>query len=52
MEESVNRLTVVANMKGLLIDNPQALYENYVDAKTPLWSVYVGTICPGQVTAI
>jgi len=40
MEESVNRLAVVAKAEGLLIDDPPALYGNYVNAKTPLVDIY------------
>ena len=39
MEESVNRLSVVAKQEGLLSD-PQALYGNYVNARTPLVDIY------------
>ena len=40
VEESVNRLAVVAKAEGLLIDDPLALYGNYVNAKTPLVDIY------------
>jgi len=39
MEESVNRLAVVAKNEGLLSD-PPALYGNYVSARTPLVDIY------------
>jgi len=39
-EESVNRLSVVAKAEGLLIDDPPALYGNYVTAETPLEDIY------------
>jgi len=40
LEESVNRLSVVAKAEGLLIDDPSALYGNYVSGKTPLEDIY------------
>ena len=40
VEESVNRLAVVAKAEGLLIDNPPAVYPNYASAKTPLVDIY------------
>jgi len=40
LEESVNRLSVVAEAEGLLIDDPSALYGNYVTGKTPLVDIY------------
>jgi len=40
VEESVNRLVAVAKAEGLLIDDPPALYGNYVNAKTPLVDIY------------
>jgi len=40
LEESVNRLFVVAKAEGLLIDDPSALYGNYVIDKTPLVDLY------------
>ena len=40
MEESVNRLAVVAKAEGLLIDDPPALYGNYASARTPLVDIY------------
>ena len=39
-EEYVNRLAAVAKAEGLLIDDPPALYGNYVNANTPLVDVY------------
>ena len=38
--ESVTRLSAVVKAEGLLIDNPSALYGNYVDAETPLADIY------------
>ena len=40
VEESANRLSVVAKAEGLLLDHPKALYGNYVDANTPLVDIY------------
>jgi len=40
LEESVNRLSVVAKAEGLLIDDPSAFYGNYVIDKTPLVDIY------------
>jgi len=40
VEESVDRLSAVAKAEGLLIDDPPALYGNYVNAKTPLVDIY------------
>jgi len=40
VEESVNRLAAVAKAEGLLIDDPPALYGNYVNARTPLVDIY------------
>ena len=40
VEETVNRLTAVAKAEGLLLDNPPALYGNYVTANTPLEDIY------------
>jgi len=40
VEESTNRLAVVAKTEGLLSDHPTALYGNYVDANTPLVEIY------------
>ena len=40
VEESVNRLAVVAKVEGLLIDDPPALYGNYASARTPLVDIY------------
>jgi len=40
MEESANRLSVVAKAEGILSDDPLALYGNYVDANTPLVDIY------------
>ena len=40
IEESANRLSAVAKAEGFLIDNPPALYGNYVGAKTPLVDIY------------
>jgi len=40
VEESVNRLATVARAEGLLIDDPPALYGNYVNAETPLVDIY------------
>ena len=40
VEESFDRLAVVAKKEGLLIDDPPALYGNYVNAKTPLVDIY------------
>ena len=40
VEESVNRLAVVAKAEGLLLNNPPALYGNYVNARTPLVRIY------------
>ena len=39
-EESIKRITVVAKAEGVLVDNPKALYGNYVDANTPLVDIY------------
>ena len=40
VEQSVNRLSVVAKAEGLLLNDPPALYGNYVNAKTPLVKIY------------
>lgn len=40
VEESVNRLAAVATAEGSLLDDPPALYGNYVNAKTPLANIY------------
>ena len=40
VEESVNRLSAVAEAEGLLSNDPLALYGNYVDANTPLSDIY------------
>jgi len=40
MEETVNRLSVIAKNEGLLSDDPLALYGNYADARTPLVDIY------------
>ena len=40
VEESANRLAAVAKAEGLLLNHPQALYGNYVDANTPLVDIY------------
>jgi len=40
VEESTNRLAVVAKTEGLRSDHPTALYGNYVDANTPLVEIY------------
>ena len=40
VEESANRLAVVAKAEGLLLDDPPALYGNYANAKTPLVKIY------------
>ena len=40
MEESVNRLAIVAKAEGSLLDDPPALYGNYVNAKTHLRKIY------------
>ena len=40
LEESGNRLAAVAKAEGLLIDDPPALYGNYVNAKTRLEDIY------------
>jgi len=39
-EESVNRLAAVARVEGLLLNDPPALYRNYVNAGTPLVDIY------------
>jgi len=39
-EESVNRLAAVARAEGLLLNDPPALYGNYVNAETPLVDIY------------
>ena len=46
VEESANRLAVVARAEGLLIDDPPALYGNYANAETPLADIY-GENLPG-----
>ena len=38
--ETINRLSVVAKAEGLLLNDPPALYGNYVDAETPLVDIY------------
>jgi hypothetical protein len=40
VEESVNRLTAIAQAEGLLPDHPPVLYGNYVDSNTPLRDIY------------
>ena len=40
VEESADRLSVVAKVEGLLSDDPSALHGNYVDANTPLVEIY------------
>ena len=40
VEESANRLAAVAKAEGLLINDPPALYGNYVNAKTPQTKIY------------
>ena len=39
-EESINRLAAVAKSEGVLVDNPKALYGNYMDVHTPLVDIY------------
>lgn len=40
VEESTNRLSLIAKAEGLLADNPPTLYGNYVNSKTPLVDIY------------
>ena len=40
IEESIGRLATVARAEGLLIDDPPALYGNYVNGKTRLEDIY------------
>ena len=40
VEESAERLSVIARAEGLLIDEPTSLYGNYAQATTPLVDIY------------
>lgn len=40
VEESVNRLSAVAQAEGLLSNHPLVTYGNYADAHTPLADIY------------
>ena len=39
-EESIKRLSAVADTEGLLLTDPSGLYGNYAGAETPLVDIY------------